>query len=150
MAVKLRLRRTGKRNAPAHRIVAADTRSPRDGAFIETIGTYDPRSKIEKIDMERVDYWLANGALTSETVDGIIKRARGGISLYDRRLKREEEERLRREEEEKRKQAEAEAAAAEAAEKAAEKQAEEGEEETEEEQEETSESEEKAEAPSEE
>ncbi len=112
MAVKIRLRRTGKRNAPAHRIVAADTRSPRDGSFIETLGTYDPRAKIEKIDLERVDHWLSRGAMTSETVDGIIKRARGGISLYDRRVKREQEER-KQAEEAARKKAEAEAAAAE-------------------------------------
>ncbi len=81
MAVRIRLRRTGKRNAPCHRIVVADARSPRDGRFIENIGTYDPRHKTEQIDLERVDYWLSNGAQPSETVGAIIKRARAGVSL---------------------------------------------------------------------
>jgi len=79
MAVKIRLRRTGKRNAPAHRIVVADSRSPRDGRFIESIGVYDPRRKFEQIDVERVDYWVGNGAQVSETVAAIVKRARAGI-----------------------------------------------------------------------
>lgn len=76
MAVKIRLRRTGKRNAACHRIVVADARSPRDGRFIENIGFYDPRHNEEKIDLERVDYWLPRGAQPSETVAAIIKRAR--------------------------------------------------------------------------
>ncbi len=81
MAVRLRLRRTGKRGAPTHRIVAADARSPRDGRFIENLGYYDPRGKVEKIDLERVDHWLSHGAQPSETVAAIIKRARAGMSL---------------------------------------------------------------------
>lgn len=80
MAVKIRLRRTGKRNAACHRIVVADARSPRDGRFIENIGFYDPRHNEEKIDLERVDYWLPRGAQPSETVAGIIKRARTAAS----------------------------------------------------------------------
>lgn len=80
MAVRIRLRQTGKRNQHSHRIVVADGRSPRDGRFIECIGTYDPRRKLETIDLERVDYWLPQGAQPSETVDAIIKRARAGIS----------------------------------------------------------------------
>ena len=75
MSVKIRLRRTGKRNAACHRIVVADERSPRDGRFIEIIGLYDPRHEDEKIDMERVKYWLGVGAQPSETVKAIIKRA---------------------------------------------------------------------------
>ena len=74
--VTIRLRRTGKRNAACHRIVVADSRSPRDGRFIEIIGLYDPRHETEKIDLERVDYWLPRGAQPSETVSAIIKRAR--------------------------------------------------------------------------
>ena len=81
MAVKIRLRRMGKRNAACHRIVVADGRSPRDGRFIESIGTYDPRHKVEQIDLERVEYWLPRGAQPSETVRAIIKRARAGISM---------------------------------------------------------------------
>ena len=78
MSVKIRVRRTGKRNAACHRIVVCDSRSPRDGRFIENIGFYDPRHKNEKIDLERVDYWLPRGAQPSETVQAIINRARAG------------------------------------------------------------------------
>lgn len=76
MAVKIRLRRTGKRNQACHRIVVADSHSPRDGRFIEIIGMYDPRHETESIDLERVDYWIPRGAQPSETVQAIIKRAR--------------------------------------------------------------------------
>jgi small subunit ribosomal protein S16 len=78
MAVRIRLRRTGKRNAPVHRIVVADGRSPRDGRFIEILGYYDPRNKDEKIDLERADYWISQGAQPSETVEHIIERAKSG------------------------------------------------------------------------
>lgn len=81
MAVRIRLRRTGKRNAPSHRIVVADGRSPRDGRFIETIGTYNPVQKAETVDLERVDYWISQGAQPSDTVWGIIKRVRAGVPL---------------------------------------------------------------------
>ncbi|MDD3695696.1 MAG: 30S ribosomal protein S16 [Lentisphaeria bacterium] len=81
MSVKIRLRRTGKRNAACHRIVVCDSRSPRDGRFIENIGFYDPRHKNEKIDLERVDYWLPRGAQASETVQAIIRRAKSGEAL---------------------------------------------------------------------
>lgn len=81
MAVKIRLRRTGKRNAPCHRIVVADGRKPRDGRFIECIGTYDPRAKEEKIDLERADHWVSQGAQPSETVQAIMRRARDGKPL---------------------------------------------------------------------
>jgi len=81
MAVKIRLRRTGKKNAACHRIVVADARSPRDGRFIENIGLYDPRHKNENVDLERVDYWVGNGAQMSDTVKAIVTRAREGRSL---------------------------------------------------------------------
>lgn len=81
MAVKIRLRRVGKRNAACHRIVVADGRSPRDGRFIEIIGTYDPRHKAETVDLARADYWVGNGAQPSPTVAAIIKRARAGIPM---------------------------------------------------------------------
>ena len=75
MSVKIRLRRTGARNAACHRIVVADQRSPRDGRFIENIGVYDPRHESEKIDLERAHYWIGQGAQPSDTVKAIIKRA---------------------------------------------------------------------------
>lgn len=78
MAVRIRLRRTGKRNAPAHRIVVTDGRSPRDGRYIEILGHYDPRNKEEKIDVERAEYWVSQGAQPSETVAHIIERAKTG------------------------------------------------------------------------
>jgi len=76
--VKLRLRRTGTRNKACFRIVAADSRSPRDGRFIEILGYYDPRHEDEKIDLERADYWLSHGAQASDTVTSIIDRAKKG------------------------------------------------------------------------
>lgn len=79
MSVKIRLRRMGKRNEPCHRIVVTDSRSPRDGRFIEAVGAYDARRKWEQLDLERVEYWMGNGAKPSETVATIIKRARAGM-----------------------------------------------------------------------
>ena len=76
MPVRLRLRRTGSKNKACFRVVAADSRSPRDGRFIEVIGLYDPRHENENLNLERVDYWLKNGAQPSETVAAIIKRVR--------------------------------------------------------------------------
>lgn len=75
--VKIRLRRVGAKKAPFYRIVVADSRSPRDGRFIEEIGTYDPMAdsgKI-KIDLERAKYWIANGAQPTDTVRGLLKKA---------------------------------------------------------------------------
>ena len=74
--VKIRLRRVGAKKAPFYRIVVADSRSPRDGRFIEEIGTYDPMADSEKIkvDMERAKYWIANGAQPSVTVRGLLKK----------------------------------------------------------------------------
>jgi len=91
MAVRIRLRRTGKRNAPSHRIVVADSRSPRNGRFIEIIGTYDPRGKVEQVDLERADYWISHGAQPSETVSAILKRSRAGVPLAGKKEKVEEE-----------------------------------------------------------
>lgn len=77
--VRLRLTRMGRKKQPFYRIVAADSRAPRDGRFIESIGHYNPMLNPPeiKIDLERVDYWLGVGASPSETVSGLIKRARG-------------------------------------------------------------------------
>ncbi len=74
MAVKLRLMRMGKKKQPTYRIVAADTRSPRNGRFIEIIGHYDARREpsVIKVDNERAIHWLRNGAQTSETVGKLL------------------------------------------------------------------------------
>ncbi len=74
--VKIRLRRMGAKKAPYYRVVVADSHSPRDGRFIEEIGTYDPMAETDKIkvDMERVKYWIANGAQPTDTVRGMIKK----------------------------------------------------------------------------
>lgn len=74
--VKIRLRRMGAKKAPYYRIVVADSRSPRDGRFIEEIGTYDPMADSEKlkVNKERVAYWIANGAQPTDTVRGLLKK----------------------------------------------------------------------------
>ena len=78
MSLRLRLARMGRKNNPFYRIVAADQRAPRDGRFIERLGYYDPmkQPKDLKVDLERVDYWLGQGACPSETVASLIKKAR--------------------------------------------------------------------------
>ena len=75
--VKIRLRRMGAKKAPFYRIVVADSRSPRDGRFIEEIGTYDPLSESNSlhVDLERAKYWIANGAQPTDTVKDLLKRA---------------------------------------------------------------------------
>lgn len=78
--VRLRLTRMGRKKRPFYRIVAADSRSPRDGRNIEVLGFYNPMtaSKDLKLDLERVDYWLSVGASPSDKVASLIKRARDG------------------------------------------------------------------------
>ena len=77
MAVKIRLRRMGQKKAPFYRIVVADSRSPRDGRFIEEIGYYDPTKEPSEIrvDEEAAKKWLANGAQPTEAVAKILKAA---------------------------------------------------------------------------
>lgn len=77
MAVSIRLRRTGARNDPHFRIVVADKRSPRDGRFIELLGTYNPQASGVnfKLNLERARYWLAKGAQPSDTVRSLLKKA---------------------------------------------------------------------------
>ena len=77
MAVKIRLRRMGKKKAPIYRVVVADSRSPRDGKFIDEIGTYDPNQdpSVFKFDEEKAKQWLANGAKPTETVGKLLKQA---------------------------------------------------------------------------
>ena len=74
--VKIRLRRMGAKKAPFYRIVVADSRCPRDGRFIEEIGTYDPMAEGEniKVDLERAKYWISNGDQPTETVRGLLTK----------------------------------------------------------------------------
>ena len=76
MAVKIRLRRMGAKKAPFYRIVAADSRSPRDGRNIEVVGTYNPTKNpgIVTIDEEKALKWLNNGAIPSDTVRNILSK----------------------------------------------------------------------------
>ena len=76
MAVSIRLRREGTRNRPYYRVVVADSRSPRDGKFIEIIGTYDPKQSGQNtsFDLERAEYWISKGAQPSDTVRSLIKK----------------------------------------------------------------------------
>ena len=77
MAVKIRLKRMGQKKAPFYRVIVADSRSPRDGKFIEEIGTYDPTREPSafQIDEELAKKWLANGAQPTETVNKLFKLA---------------------------------------------------------------------------
>ena len=77
MAVKIRLRRMGAKKAPFYRIVVADSRSPRDGRFIEEIGYYDPLKEpvVISINEEKALDWLSKGAKTSETVRALFNKA---------------------------------------------------------------------------
>lgn len=78
MAVKIRLARAGTRNRPYYRIVVAEGRSPRDGRFIELVGTYDPRLTPSKITLkrDRVEHWVGLGALPTKTVAELIHKAK--------------------------------------------------------------------------
>jgi small subunit ribosomal protein S16 len=75
--VKLRLRRMGAKKRPSYRIVAADSRSPRDGAFIESVGFYDPITDPATINvnLDRARHWIDNGAQPTDTVRSILRRA---------------------------------------------------------------------------
>ena len=77
MAVKIRLKRMGAKKAPFYRVVVADSRYTRDGRFIEDIGYYDPTKtpSVIKIDTEKADKWIKNGAQPTETVKKLIKNA---------------------------------------------------------------------------
>ena len=74
MAVALRMSRQGKKKAPFYRIVAADKRSPRDGRFIELLGTYHPGTKVLKLDHEKYQKWLSVGAQPSGTLAAVVRR----------------------------------------------------------------------------
>lgn len=83
--VRLRLTRMGRKKRPFYRIVAADSRSPRDGRNIEVLGYYNPMTEPAdlRVDLERVDYWLGVGASPSDTVGHLIQRARDGAAAAE-------------------------------------------------------------------
>lgn len=78
MSVKIRLKRVGAKNSPVYRVVVADGRSPRDGKFIEEIGTYQPQKKGDNVAlrMDRIDHWVSVGAQPSDTVASMIRKAK--------------------------------------------------------------------------
>ena len=80
MALKIRMQRGGATHSPYYRIVVAESRSPRNGRFVEKVGTYDPKNKKQdlqiQLEIERIDYWLSVGAQPSDTVRSLIRKAR--------------------------------------------------------------------------
>ena len=84
MAVRIRLRRMGKKKMPFYRVVVADIRSPRDGRFIESIGTYNPHDEPALIDIEeeKALYWLSRGATPSNTVRSLFSKI-GVMKKFD-------------------------------------------------------------------
>jgi small subunit ribosomal protein S16 len=77
MALKIRLKRMGAKKSPFYRIVVADSKSPRDGKFLEEIGSYDPLTDPAeiKVSLERAQFWIKNGAQPSDTVRALLKKA---------------------------------------------------------------------------
>ena len=75
MAVKMRLRRMGAKKAPTYRVIVADSRSPRDGRFIEEIGYFNPHTDEIKIDAEKAKTWIKNGAQPTDTVRALLKKS---------------------------------------------------------------------------
>lgn len=121
MAVKIRLTRGGSKNRPYYTVVAADSRAPRDGAFIEKLGSYNPTLPKDsadrfKFDAERIQYWLSKGAQASELVTrqlvkaGLLKESKKVVALRDKAKARQQKAK-----EDAAKKAAEEAAAAEAA-----------------------------------
>jgi small subunit ribosomal protein S16 len=78
MAVVLRLSRAGTHKAPFYHVVATDSRKPRDGRYLEDVGTYDPTQRPERIELktDRIEHWLKVGAQPSQTVAAVLKRAK--------------------------------------------------------------------------
>jgi small subunit ribosomal protein S16 len=76
--VSIRLRREGTKNSPYYRVVVTDQRSPRDGKFIEQVGVYDPRKtgSNSKLAVDRLDYWISQGAQPSDTVASLLRKAK--------------------------------------------------------------------------
>lgn len=88
MAVKIRLKRMGKKKSPHYRIIVADARSPRDGKFIEELGYYNPMSNpsVIKLDAERANYWISQGAQPTDTVKTIIKKNKANLAAESEAL----------------------------------------------------------------
>jgi small subunit ribosomal protein S16 len=86
MAVIIRLRRDGAKNSPYYRIVVADKHSPRDGKFLELIGTYDPKKKGDNssVKLDRAAYWMKQGALPSDTVRSLLKKAKAKAAAAEK------------------------------------------------------------------
>ncbi len=82
MSVSIRLRREGTTNTPYYKVVVADSRSPRDGKFIEIIGTYDPKKQGHNstLKLDRIEHWISKGAQASDTVRSLIKKNRAVVS----------------------------------------------------------------------
>ena len=90
MAVKLRLKRMGSKKKPYYRVVAADSRSPRDGKVIEEVGTYNPLTGEKHINEEVALKWLGNGAIPTDTVRGIFKECKINEKFHNLRQTKEE------------------------------------------------------------
>ena len=92
MAVKLRLKRMGAKKRPFYRIVAADSRSPRDGKFIELVGTYNPIKSNDNITVkeDRVTYWLDNGAQPTDTVKSLLSKTGVWATYKNSKVKKAE------------------------------------------------------------
>ena len=88
MAVRIRLRRVGRKKQPHYRIVVADSTSPRDGRFVEIIGHYHPRQTENSLELQkdRANHWLDNGALPSDTVRSLLRRAGVLKERHEQRL----------------------------------------------------------------
>ena len=96
MSVKVRLQRFGAKKRPYYRIVVADSHSPRDGKFLEQVGTYDPSRNPVVLDLqlERVDAWIAKGAQPSDTVRTLINRLKRGETVSRAQLSASQHEAL--------------------------------------------------------
>jgi small subunit ribosomal protein S16 len=94
MAVSIRLRREGTKNRPYYKVVVADRRSPRDGKFIELIGTYDPKKPGHNstLNINRVEYWISKGAQPSDTVRSLIKKNKKATATAEPPSKAEQED----------------------------------------------------------
>jgi small subunit ribosomal protein S16 len=94
MAVSIRLRREGAKNSPYYKVVVADRRSPRDGKFIEIIGTYDPKipGRNSTLNIDRVEYWISKGAQPSDTVRSLIKKNKKPAATTEPAAKTEQSE----------------------------------------------------------
>ena len=82
MAVRIRLTRKGRKKQPFYRIVVADSQAPRDGKFLDIVGTYDPMQKpvAVTVDGEKLDAWVQKGATLTETVQSLLKKHRAGAA----------------------------------------------------------------------